>query len=114
MAMNADQFSKYLELVDHPGQCPLQADEASLFILYRQHLTRFPYQNVDLYRGRDVADLSLDSLLSSMSQYGGHCYQQSELLFAALTAVGFTVSRLASWVLMGSEFQAGAPHNHNL
>ena len=48
------------------------------------------------------------------TQYGGHCYQQSELVFAALTAVGFTVSRLASWVLMGSEFQAGAPHNHNI
>ena len=112
--MNADQFSKYLELVDHPAQCPLQADEASLFILYRQHLTRFPYQNVDLYRGRDVADLSLDSLLSSMSQYGGHCYQQSELLCAALQQVGFTVSRIAAWVLMGGEFKPGMPLNHNV
>ena len=66
MAMNADQFSKYLELVDHPGQCPLQADEASLFMLYRQHLTRFPYQNVDLYRRHQAADLSVAGLLDYM------------------------------------------------
>ena len=31
-----------------------------------------------------------------------------------LSTVGFTVTRLASWVLMGSEYQEGAPHNHNI
>ena len=52
--------------------------------------------------------------LLSRTKYGGHCYQQSELLFSALSAVGFTVTRVASWVLMGSEYQEGAPHNHNI
>ena len=52
--------------------------------------------------------------LLSRIKYGGHCYQQSELLFSALSAVGFTVTRIASWVLMGSEYQEGAPHNHNI
>ena len=60
--MDAEQFAKYLNLIDHPAQFELKADEASLFTVYREHLTRFTYQNVDLYRGGEVADLSLGSL----------------------------------------------------
>lgn len=112
--MNAEQFSEYLELIDHPKQLPLSADLASLFTVYRAHLTRFPYQNVSLYRGEAVADLSTPGLLSSMSQHGGHCYQHSELLLAALQHLGFKVSRLAAWVLMGGEYKPGMPLNHNV
>ena len=112
--MDADQFAKYLDLLDHPKQLELSADEGSLFTVYREHLTRFPYQNVDLYRGGEVADLSLPNLLTSMAEYGGHCYQQSELLYGALHHLGFQVSRLAGWVLMGGEYQPGQPRNHNV
>ena len=112
--MDAEQFAKYLRLIDHPKQFELLADEGSLYWLYREHLTRFPYQNVDLYRGGEVADLSLDSLLAYMAEYGGHCYQQSELLYGALHHLGFKVSRLAGWVLMGREYQPGMPFNHNI
>jgi len=112
--MNAQQFTKYLNLIDHPGQLTLTPDEASLYLVYRGHITRFPYQNVDLYRRSEVADLSIEALLEYMSEYGGHCYQQSELLYAALQYIGFNVSRIASWVLMGSEYQSGMPVNHNI
>ena len=112
--MNADQFSKYLDLLDHPRQSPLPADEASLFTVYREHVTRFPYQNVHLYRAGPRPDLSVDGLLTYMSQYGGHCYQQSELLYAALVHIGLKVSRVAAWVLMGREYQPGMPVNHNV
>ena len=64
--MNPDQFSRYLEAVDHPRQLTLRADQASLFLLYREHITRFPYQNIDLYRRGPVADLSVDALLNNM------------------------------------------------
>ena len=112
--MDAGQFAEYLDLIDHPKQSELSADEGSLYRVYREHLTRFPYQNVHLYRGGEVADLSLASLLTSMAEYGGHCYQQSELLYGALHHLGFKVSRLAGWVLMGGEYQPGQPLNHNI
>ena len=64
--MNAEQFSKYLSLIDHPGQLKLRPDEASLYLVYRGHITRFPYQNIDLYRRSEVADLSIDALLEYM------------------------------------------------
>ena len=85
--MNAEQFSKYLSLIDHPTQLNLAVDEQSLFFLYKQHLSRlnhsklipnnalngtiffyyrFPYQNVHLYNGEQVADLEIDANLSYM------------------------------------------------
>ena len=64
--MNPDQFSRYLEAVDHPRQLSLKPDEVSLHLLYREHITRFPYQNIDLYRRGPVVDLSVDSLLDYM------------------------------------------------
>ena len=64
--MNADQFSKYLSLIDHPQQLQLQPDKTSLYLVYRGHITRFPYQNIDLYRRSDVADLSIEALLDYM------------------------------------------------
>ena len=69
ITMNADQFSKYLSLIDHPQQLQLQPDETSLYLVYRGHITRFPYQNIDLYRRSDVADLSIDALLDYMWVY---------------------------------------------
>ena len=64
--MDAEQFSKYLDLLDPPRQFSLVADEASLYMVYREHITRFPYQNIDLYRRGPVVDLSVDALLDYM------------------------------------------------
>jgi len=61
--MNAEQFSKYLSLIDHPTQLNLAVDEQSLFFLYKQHLSRFPYQNVHLYNGEQVAYTTVNKLL---------------------------------------------------
>ena len=52
--------------VDHPRQLSLKPDEASLHLLYREHISRFPYQNIDLYRRGPVVDLSVDALLDYM------------------------------------------------
>ena len=48
------------------------------------------------------------------SEHGGHCYQQSELLHAALVSLGYSVARVASWVLMGRQFSPEQPRNHNI
>ena len=112
--MDAGQFAKYLELVDHPAQLALMPDVASLYIIYREHVTRFPYQNFDLYLGKPPVDLSLSSLLETLPLQGGHCFQQSELMFAGLEYLGFKVERVAAWVLMGNKYQEGMPLNHNI
>ena len=112
--MNSDQFAKYLELVDHPIQLPLLPDVTSLFTIYREHVTRFPYQNIDLYHGKPMVDLSICAILETLPVHGGHCFQQSELLFAVLEHVGFKVERVAAWVLMGNQYQEGMPLNHNI
>ena len=44
--MNAEQFSKYLSLIDHPTQLNLAVDEQSLFFLYKQHLSRFNHSKL--------------------------------------------------------------------
>jgi len=112
--MDAEQFSKYLELVDHPTQLPLVPDLTSLYTIYREHVTRFPYQNIDLYLGKPMVDLSLSALLEILPVHGGHCFQHSELMFAVLKHIGFSVERVAAWVLMGNQYQEGMPLNHNI
>eukprot|EP00090_Calanus_glacialis_P013304 TRINITY_DN21940_c0_g1_i1.p1 TRINITY_DN21940_c0_g1~~TRINITY_DN21940_c0_g1_i1.p1 ORF type:complete len:294 (+),score=84.58 TRINITY_DN21940_c0_g1_i1:43-882(+) len=112
--MDTEQFAKYLELVDHPAQLALMPEVASLYIIYREHVTRFPYQNLDLYLGKPLVDLSVSSLLETLPLQGGHCFQQSELMLAVLEYMGFKVERVAAWVLMGNKYQEGMPLNHNI
>jgi len=112
--MNSEQFSRYLSLIDHPSQLTLSADEHSLYHLYRRHITRFPYQNIDLYNGSEVADLDVEAILKYMSEFGGHCYQHSELFLSVLNFIGFNVSRIPSWVLLGKPYEQEMPVNHNI
>ena len=112
--MDSEQFAKYLELVDHPVQLSLFPDVSSLYFIYREHVTRFPYQNLDLYQGKPMVDLSISALLETLPVRGGHCFQQSELIFAVLEKIGFHVERVAAWVLMGNDYQEGMPLNHNI
>ena len=112
--MDADQFARYLQHLDHPGQLPLAPDVASLYWLYRAHITRFPYTNLDLFMGKPPVDLAVSALLDTVPTQGGHCYQHSELMYAALAHLGFDVKRVAAWVLMGNEYKKEMPLNHNI
>jgi len=112
--MNSEQYTRYLSLIDFPTQLTLSADEHSLYHLYRRHITRFPYQNIDLYNGAEVADLDVEANLKYMSEFGGHCYQHSELLLSVLNFIGFNVSRIPSWVLMGKPYVQEMPVTHNI
>ena len=112
--MNSDEFAKYLEHLDHPQQLPLGHDVPSLYRLYQEHLTRFPYQNVELFLNQPIRDLSVAGLLESVPKSGGYCFHQSELMLFALQHLGFHVERVAAWVLMGNQFQEGMPLNHNI
>ena len=112
--MDVDQLDQYLSSIDHPPQLPLSADVSCLYWLYRAHVTRFAYQNLDLYLGRPPADLSLPALLRTVPVSGGLCYQHTELMLAVLERVGFRVSRVAAWVLLGRQYEEDMPVNHNI
>ena len=66
LGMDEAQLCHYLALTDLPRQLRLRPDEAGLYLVYRHHVTRFPYQNVDLYRRHQAADLSVAGLLDYM------------------------------------------------
>ena len=69
--MNSDQFSKYLEHLDHPQQLTLGHDVPSLYRLYQEHMARFPYQNVELFLNQPIRDMSVEGLLESVPKRGG-------------------------------------------
>ena len=113
-AMKTEEFESYLKIIDHPHQLQLSNDVTSLYILYRAHMTRFPYQNLDLYMGKPKPDLSTSSLLDTMPARGGHCYEHTELLFSVLEYAGFQVSRVACYVLNNQQYRQGMPLTHNI
>lgn len=112
--MKTEEFESYLKIIDHPYQLQLSNDVTSLYILYRAHMTRFPYQNLDLYMGKPKPDLSTSSLLLTMPARGGHCYEHTELLFSVLKYLDYTVSRVSACVLNGKEYKPGLPFTHNI
>ena len=59
--------------------------------------------------------MSLYSFTPQVPTQGGHCYQQSELMFAALEHLGFNVTRVPCYVLLGKTFaEVQGFHCHNI
>ena len=116
--MDPDMLCEYLTLLAWPAQLPPDPHPASLALLHARHLRTLPYQSrcqcttpssSTWLSGRDLhhhlhlprPSLAVAALLSSMPVRGGHCYQHSELMYAALVALGYRVDRIASYVLQG-------------
>ena len=108
--MNSKQFETYLSQINLQGS--LEANKATLFDIYRAHVVRFPYQNLDLYLGKPMQSLSIENLLKIMPNRGGYCFHHFELMFAALRFLEFHVKGVAAWILMGKEFSIGMPQTH--
>jgi len=114
--MDPEQLSSYLCLLDLPLQLNSSPHQANLALIQSRHLMRIPYQSRDLhnYKNQPRPSLALDDLLSTLSMCGGHCYQHSELLYAALTSLGYSVTRVGSWVLNGKELRQEMQRTHNI
>ena len=66
--MDADQFQRYMDHLDHPPQLEQGADVKSLYWVYMKHVTRFAYSNLHLYLRKPVEDLlALESLLNEVN-----------------------------------------------
>lgn len=82
---------------------PVELDLAGLERLQRAHLTKVPFENLDVYARRTVRTDD-DWTVSKITERGrgGWCFELNGAFAALLTGLGFAVNRLAATVLYGS------------
>jgi N-hydroxyarylamine O-acetyltransferase len=84
----------------------------TLASLVRAHMTRIPFENLDILLGRGVR-IDLDSVFAKLveSKRGGYCFEHSTLFRAALEHVGFQPVSHAARVIMVMP-RRSAPRTH--
>ncbi|MCL1592885.1 MAG: arylamine N-acetyltransferase [Actinomycetia bacterium] len=85
-------------------------DVEGLETLQRAHLTAIPFENLDVYAGRDVRtdlDWSLHKIVER--QRGGWCFELNGAFGELLRQIGFDVRRLSATVLLSS---SSGPPSH--
>ena len=101
---------RYFDRIGWRGPLSLTLD--TLASLVRAHMTRIPFENLDVLLGRGVR-IDLDSVFAKLvdSKRGGYCFEQSTLFRAALEHVGFQPVAHAARVIMLTPRQS-APRTH--
>lgn len=101
----------YLVRVGHAGG--REPTPELLAALHRAHVTRIPFENLDILLGRPIR-LDLPSLTAKLVHggRGGYCFEQNVLFGAVLESLGFRVERLAARVRAGA--RRVTPRNHML
>ncbi|MFF8602249.1 arylamine N-acetyltransferase [Streptomyces sp. NPDC015232] len=81
--------------------------------VHRAHLTGIPFENLDPVLGT-APSLALPHLEAKLVHggRGGYCYEHNTLFAAALTALGFRVTRLTARVLVGARPGDIRPRTH--
>jgi N-hydroxyarylamine O-acetyltransferase len=97
--MTPDALDAYCERVGWSERA--RPDLATLSGLLRAHMTRIPFENLDVLRGRRPR-LDLDSLQAKLvgARRGGYCFEQATLFAAVLEALGFRPVRHAARVVL--------------
>ena len=88
----------YFERIGFVGEA--RPDLRTLVALHRAHLLAIPYENIDVQLGRPVTtdpDAAFGKIVTR--RRGGWCYEMNGVLGAALTEIGFSVTRLAGGVM---------------
>ncbi len=101
--MTADGFDldAYLERIGHVG--PIAPTLETLRTLQFAHLTSVPFENLDVQLGVPIR-LDVVSLQAKLvaGRRGGYCFEQNNLLMAALRQIGFHVTPLSARVRFGT------------
>jgi N-hydroxyarylamine O-acetyltransferase len=97
--MASELTMRYLERIGLSERPPLDAH--GLETLQRAHMTAVPFENLDVFARRGV-ETGLDWSLPKVVERrrGGWCFELNGAFSALLTALGFTVRRLAATVLL--------------
>jgi len=99
----------YLDRLGYSG--PTEPSESTLTAVYRAHLASVPFENLDVFlQGR--VDVDLEAIQEKIvgRGRGGYCYEQAQLLGAALERLGFKVDRLLARV--GPDGGPARPRTH--
>ena len=96
--MSAFDLDAYLARIGWQGSLEPTLD--TLAGLTRAHITRIPFENVDVLLGRGVR-IDLDSIVSKIvgAGRGGYCFEHGTLFQAALERAGFRVTPHAARVV---------------
>lgn len=107
-AENHFSLDNYLSYIGLRESKPVELSIDTLTTVIEHHLNKFIYRNTAIFEAgklpsqeRKIPNLEIDSLFDNMlANNGGYCFQHLELMFAALTSLGFRVDRhLAKTVL---------------
>ena len=79
-------------------------DLATLEALHLAHATQIPFENIDPLLGRVVC-MDVASVQAKLigARRGGYCFEQNTLYAAVLEQLGFSVTRLAARVHVGTD-----------
>ena len=108
--MSAFDLDAYLARIGVRG--PLAPTLETLTALTRAHITRIPFENVDVLLGRGIR-IDLDSIVEKMvvAGRGGYCFEHGTLFQAALERIGFRpVAHAARVVVIVPRHQSPRTH----
>jgi N-hydroxyarylamine O-acetyltransferase len=96
--MSAFDLDAYLARIGVRGPLPPTLD--TLAALTRAHITRIPFENVDVLLGRGIR-IDLDSIARKIvvNGRGGYCFEHGTLFHAAVERLGFQATTHAARVL---------------
>lgn len=97
MPLTAGQLEAYLARIGLPR--PANADLEALAAIHRAHLLSFTWEALDAFMGWPSTIRPQDAFAKMVEgKRGGWCYEMNGLLGAALSALGFRVTRLCGGV----------------
>ena len=111
--LSDDRALAYLELLGVDATRG-DVDAATLAALQRTHVTRIPYENIDIYRGRPPGIEPLACVERVLAGRGGYCYHLNGALALLLEWLGADVTRHVSGVQGGSVEVAPGPDGNHL
>jgi len=110
-------INSYLKNIGLQATIDLTPSISMLSQIVSQHLKTVPYQNFRLHLKKyPLKDLSLPDLqYHAVTQHqGGGCYEVSEVMFNALSHLGYDVYRIPTHILDNSPFDPEIPATHNI
>lgn len=99
----------YADRIGFRGE--LQPNAPTLRALHLAHLSRIPYENLDVLAGRSIS-LNIGKLMDKLvvAKRGGYCFEHNTLFAAVLEGIGFRVTRLTARIRSSSILMVPRTH----